>query len=499
MINKKYGVLSNYDEDFYSRFGEYCKNITLTKENAKQHLHDFFKKNLSPDISDYVINISGQSSAVPTDVMSFMGDIYNRTVENGIPVDWKNEPNQKFSHMLYYDFGIELFSELFDYLKNRNCRYWLSFRMNDCHNSDAETSCLRSEFFYTAKNNGWMVGEKYGYWKTCLDFSVKQVREYTLSYIKEQLMRYDCYGVEWDFMREPVCFDYLERADCCDIMNGFFRELKATVNLAEEKWKHPIKINVRVGRDIGQNKIFGLDVHTWIKEKLVDSITVTPRFNITDCDMPIAAWKKLVDGTDVELYAGIEILSYGLKMNDSKVVAAYAKKYLYQGADKIYLFNYFYGHNINDEYPDVAECTFAGASAENTEKIDNRFIVTHQDFGPLGCNLYTPLPFKATDGCEFEISTAPYSPNQKIRVFLAADNDINISVNGTPAQPLNDTSDAFVKVPEKEGFHSYKLFENTKMYGFEVNCNASGNAQILKFHCDKKANISYIELYFCKS
>ena len=274
--------------------------------------------------------------------MSFMGDIYDRTVENGIPVDWKDMPNQKFSHLLYYDFGIDLFSELFGYLKNHNCRYWLSFRMNDCHNGNVKTSNLRSDFFYTAKNNGWMVGEKYGYWETCLDFSIKQVREYTLSYIKEQLMRYDAYGVEWDFMREPVCFDYLERGDCCDIMNAFFRELKSAVNSAEEKWGHPIKINVRVTRDIGQNKIFGLDVHTWIKEKLVDSITVTPRFNITDSDMPIADWKKLVDGTGVELYAGIEILSYDIKMNDSKVVAAYSKKYFYQGADKIYLFNYFY-------------------------------------------------------------------------------------------------------------------------------------------------------------
>ncbi len=348
MNETKYGVLSNHDMDFYRRFEEFTTGKNLTKDNVHELLEDYFEHNLSPHISDYIINLSGLSSSVPSKVISFMSDIYERKIEDGVPVDWTDNPNLKFCHLLYCDYGIELFEELFSFLKKKDCRAWISFRMNDCHHSHERVSPLRSDFFYTAKNNGWMVGEKYGYWSTCLDFSVKEVREYLLSYINEQIVRYDVYGVEWDFMREAVCFDYLERNDCCEIMTDFFRELKRSVEKAEHKWGHPIKINVRFLRDIEQNKIFGFDIPTLVNEKLFTSVTVTPRFNITDSDMPISDWKKLLEGSGIELYAGVEMLSYNFTFNDDKVISALTRKYLSQGADKIYLFNYFFYINFRN-------------------------------------------------------------------------------------------------------------------------------------------------------
>lgn len=48
---------------------------------------------------------------------------------------------------------------------------WISFRMGDCHCPDDETSFLRSDFFYTAKKNGWILGDDYGYFKNCLNYT----------------------------------------------------------------------------------------------------------------------------------------------------------------------------------------------------------------------------------------------------------------------------------------------------------------------------------------
>ena len=503
MKNAKYGVLSNHDEDFYRRFEEYTSERNLTKDNVHNLLEEFFNHNLSPHISDYIINIGGLSSAVPSNVVSFMGDIYDRKIEDGVPVDWTGVPNLKFAYLIYNDWGIDLFDELFAFLKKNDCRSWLSFRMNDCHHSTDRVSPLRSDFFYTAKHNGWFVGEKYGYWSTCLDFSVSEVRNYVLSYIKEQIVRFDVYGVEWDFMREPICFDYLERHDCCDIMNDFFRELKKAVEDAEKFWKHPIKINVRVGRDIEQNKIFGLDAPTWIKEGLVTSITPTPRFTYSDTAMPIHKWKKLVEGTYIDLYAGIEMFTYTRAFNDDKAIAALANKYLSEGADKLYFFNYFYGH-LNCKQVDIVMAnSYAGVSLENAESMDARYILCGQDFGPLGCELYNPYPIEVSGSLSYHLDTASYEKNQKITVYVVCDReDLSVSVNGVKAS-VTDSDGYLINYPiQYESWSSWineELCKNAKMLAFEVECDASSKTQKLDFSVDGVAEIAYIEMYFHKN
>ena len=500
MNNLKYGVLSNHDQDFYRRFEEFTAGKDLNKDNVHELLEDFFEHNVSAHISDYVINIMGLSSSVPSDVISFMADIYDRKVEDGIPVDWTDVPNLKFAHLLYCDYGVELFKELFAFLKKKNCRSWLSFRMNDCHHSSERVSPLRSDFFYVAKNNGWMVGEKYGYWSTCLDFSVPEVREHTLAYIKEQFVRYDPYGVEWDFMREPVCFDYLERNDCCEIMNDFFGELKKAVEDAERFWGHPIRINVRVVRDIEQNKVFGLDVRTWIKDGLVTSVTPTPRFTYTDATMPIPEWKKLLEGTGIELYAGVEMFTYTLAYNDEKVISALANKYLSEGADKLYFFNYFYCHINCKQHNVVKDVTYAGASIDNARSIDARYVLSGQDFGPVGCKLYNPYPVSVDGTRSYEVKTSAYGKKQKITLYVACDReDLSVTVNGVKAE-RSERTDFLIKYPiPYESWSCWvneELATSAKMLAFDVECDASSESQQIGFLIDGKCEIAYLELYF---
>ena len=69
---------------------------------------------------------------------------------------------------------------------------------------------------------------------------------------------------------------------CTGIMNGFIRSFKYIVKQAEEKFGHPIRITVRLTRDIDQSLRFGFDARTWAKEGLVDMIVPSPRWSNVD-------------------------------------------------------------------------------------------------------------------------------------------------------------------------------------------------------------------------
>ena len=95
--------------------------------------------------------------------------------------------------------------------------------MNDCHPKPLFLDEKIGHFKKTALDNGWMLGEDYGYFWSCYNYRFKQVRNIFLSYIEEQLSMYDVFGLELDFMREIQCFQYLtdNMDECTEIMNGF--------------------------------------------------------------------------------------------------------------------------------------------------------------------------------------------------------------------------------------------------------------------------------------
>ena len=61
---------------------------------------------------------------------------------------------------------------------------------------------------------------------------------------------------------------------------------------AEKRRGHPVRLGVRLMRDIEQNLIYGFDAETWVREDLVDLITVSPRWESSDGDMPVEEWKR---------------------------------------------------------------------------------------------------------------------------------------------------------------------------------------------------------------
>lgn len=425
-------IINADDSHWWGFWNTLAENGTFDDE----HLGEYVMNYADSGVTDLLFNIFCQTSDTPTDVMTFRGDLYSKTEQNGNPVDYSSYYGL---NAFYNEQKIDIFSKWIEKCNEVGIRPWLTLRMNDCHDPDEVTSQLRGDLFYTAEANGWTIGEEYGYYRHCLNYAVPEIRRIMLDYTREQLLRYDVYGLELDFMREIYCFDYknADTAEIAEIMNGYMRDTAAVVKEAEKKWGHEIKLAVRMMRDLDQCYAYGFDPLTWCGEGLVDAITVTPRFSSNDSAMPIADWKERCRG--VEIWAGVETLvntnSRGCCAS-AEVVRGYGAQYLTAGADGLYLFNYMTSPpGIGGREKEVYDTC---GSLESILKLPRRHVVTYQDTCPDGWEPYDPLPLKikANKTETLAVQTGYIPDGATVTVYLGLsstlsdDEDLSVSIGG---------------------------------------------------------------------
>lgn len=284
---------------------------------------------------------------------------------------------------------------------------WISVRMNDVHEATVAESEW-SDFRKTAKANGWLIGNgRRAYWlsshsssasryKIAYNYQIQEVREYFIAQIDTALSNHDAYGLELDWQRVIWCFPE-DSIDNCQYMNIFMEDVVETVEKYEEKYGHDIKINVRVSRDIDENKYFGFDLETWAKDGWIDAVTPTSYWGLSDSDMPIAEWKQRLGEYGVEIYAGLEghaiYFAAGLYQNTA-TLAGFSASYLGQGADKMYLYDLFNG--VDKESYAVCSSLERALSAQKRS-----YLVTQSNCTPYGIdgiNEYKPLPITVSTG-----------------------------------------------------------------------------------------------------
>ena len=450
---------------------------------TESDLYPFVDLYAGRGVTDLLICLSGQYSTSKSNVLSDSIFKYEQTEENGVAVDYK----EKYAGIYtVYNQGLDPIKVWLDRCAEAGMTPWISHRMNDRHCSHDVASNLRPEFFYTARDNGWMLGEKYGSYKTCMNFAVAEVRDLWLRYIDEQLEQYNVFGVELDFMREIHCFRYLDDPDCIQIMNQFIRDVRDIINRHSELKGHKIKLSVRLSRDLEQNRIFGFDAEAWDKESLVDAIVVTPRWETNDSDMPIKEWKARIK--NAEVYAGLETLTHpsgGIAQSSADVSRALTNRYLSDGADGMYFFNHYPlpSPSSDDEklrYERSIDSFATCQSIEDARSMPMRYIVTRQDIFPEGYEPYKPLPL-ALDGTDriIDLCVGILPSNKEIYLVVGyngiAPDRVTLTVNGTPCaaeeytpkpeglRPADSTVSGCAYVPE--GSQTYRYAVATEQDG----------------------------------
>lgn len=414
----------------------FLKRISCRDDFCEEMLYPFIDIYSGMNVTDLMINTFCQLSTTPSEIFTDYIEKYNQKKENGIDVDYTDVYN--FANILKNKHNIDYSAVWFKRCWEKGIRPWLSVRMNDCHEPFEATAYLRSEFFYEAQNNGWMLGEEYGYFRNSFNYSKKEVRAKMLDYIREQIETYDVFGLELDFMREMKCFRYLheDMDECRNYLTEFISDVRKILNKAEKIHGHYLSLLVRVPRDIEQSRMLGFDVEKFAR--YADVIVPTPRFRSNDSGIRISEWKKAIQCT--EICAGIEtLLSFdkNLAISSAEIISGLAASFLADGSDGIYLYNLFIDpDNITEPqiHPYVRNTkAISAVGSGNLYNFPLRFAVINQNDEYIPGTNWHPLPF-FTEREEKSISviTGNIPKDKAVSLIIGFKNNIPIvSFNNT--------------------------------------------------------------------
>lgn len=225
---------------------------------------------------------------------------------------------------------------VFSTLKDLGLRSLASFRMNDAHMSGDPTGMCAGRFWMNHRE--WCLGEPYGYYASCLDYTVPTVREMLRRLVLEVVEKYpDISGVELDGLRSPFFFKHGTARANAPIMTELIRQVRADLDEAVRvngRERYLLWVNVPHSPELCLE--VGMDVAAWDREGLVDG--VSPGCYGTDFQPPVEEWKTQLHNTPIHPY--INCGRVGSQYHSLEEYRGAAANAYAAGADGIYLFNF---------------------------------------------------------------------------------------------------------------------------------------------------------------
>lgn len=294
--------------------------------------------------------------------------------------------------------GIDPYARWLDRCRVVGISPWVSMRMNDMHHLQMPLT-KRREVLAAAQPQ-----QHVGRYRQCMtyqdsapDYGVPEVFDHAMALVNELAERYDMDGLELDFSRH---FTYLQpHRGVVDqsVMTRFVRMTRDIIRSAKDNFGRDMKLCVKVPSDERVSRWLGLDAIAWAREGLVDYIVPTPVWHTIDFGMAIDEWKRLLDGTGVLLGGALEPRikpyprypwpakrsSQGLTVN-AELARGAAAQYLHQGADRIYLMNFFDDLVDLDGRLLLPQCLAELGSIERLAGKSRRHMITFADMRAPG-------------------------------------------------------------------------------------------------------------------
>jgi hypothetical protein len=370
--------------------------------------------------------------------------------KDGVPLTRKRLDSAK----KLADLGINFHQGAINRCRKHGISAWISVRMNDLHDCDLPDSPLLSTFY--KEHRDWArVPYASGWRDRALDWAQPKVREHYLKFIREILEIYDLDGLELDWMRFGYFFKVGHELEGGKILTEFIRQVRQEIAKAAKRLRHPVRLGVRVPSTPETARNLGLDGVAWAQAKLIDLLVVTPFWATSEFNMPMKTWRRLLEGTDVLLAGGLEVLyrpmpaTKSIDMTPAQAAGA-AMAALAGGADLVYLFNYF---PESKPWPaeQFNETLRAMRDKDSLNRLARCHAITYRDVRSPGEPADDLLPATGNQ-CAFQLQTGPKPTRRKVEVLLELEaskgtelSPPSVRVNGVQCHdPAKESATAFI-------------------------------------------------------
>ena len=277
-------------------------------------------------VDTLLVCINAQCMYYPTKI----GDRRGTLATPAERAKWPQYEQQRFRNVEgMFAAGVDPYALLLAEARRHELESLLTYRMNDIHGD----SFLEHKFWL--QHPEYRLPKPYESWAirhAGLDFSHDTVRDYTFRLIEEAVQRYDCDGIELDFNRAPAFFQNGTEAERVATINMLVRRVRQMLDDEGRKRGRRLVLAARVLPGYQECKTTGLDPVVWAGEGWIDFLTISP-YSGTQYDLPVKPWKERIK--TVPIYGCAD--SAGSAANYRLAAEHFWK----DGADGIYLFNFF--------------------------------------------------------------------------------------------------------------------------------------------------------------
>ena len=229
--------------------------------------------------------------------------------------------------------------------KKRGLDVFYSFRINDIHDSFTPDELAT----FKVDHPEWLIGErKYGdvtSFRTPLNFAIPEVRELKFRVIEELFQKYDFDGLEIDFLRSAPYFLPGEEAKNAHLLTELLQRVRKHLDQRGRHRGRPIRLAVREEESLQACRLDGFEIRRWIDRGLIDYVILGSGV----IDNRVEEFKKLAAPKGVLVYPCLYGWPSKYSPIPTELAAGLALNYWQQGADGIYLFNWFpHAHNNSE-------------------------------------------------------------------------------------------------------------------------------------------------------
>jgi len=227
----------------------------------------------------------------------------------------------------------------------RGLDVYFSFRINDIHDSFMPDEMAT----FKVENPDWMLGKQdYGgvtSFPSSLNFAVPGVRDLKFRIVEEIFQKYDFDGLEVDFLRSAPYFMPGTEDQHAHLLTEMLQRIRKHLVAKGTQRGRPIRLAVRVDESLASCRLNGFDVRAWIARDLVDMIALGSGV----MDIEVEEFKQLATEHGVYVYPCLYGWPSQYNPISAELATGLALNYWAQGADGIYLFNWFPHTKNNSE------------------------------------------------------------------------------------------------------------------------------------------------------